>query len=68
MPGEHKGRIHVSVAHIRSIGGDVQYDHHYREPEDLAACVCNCLDWAYQQHKAGNWAWFSVNVTYAGEQ
>lgn len=67
MPGKQKGRIQVSVAHIRSSGGDVQFDHHYRDPEDLAACVCNCLDWAYQQRKAGNWAWFNVDVAYTGE-
>ena len=62
-----KGRICVSVAHMRKLGSDVEWDHHYREPEDLAACVCNCLDWAYQQREAGNWCWFSVNVTYGEE-
>jgi hypothetical protein len=64
---EPRGRIRVTVAHLRSVGEAVVFDHYDREPEDLAACVCNCLDWAYQQRKAGNWWWFSVNVAYNEE-
>jgi hypothetical protein len=62
-----KGQLRVTVAHQRSMGADCVYDHYDREPEDLAACVCNCLDWAYQQTTAGNWWWFSVTVTYKVE-
>lgn len=62
-----KGRLRVTVGHIRSVGETAVFDHYDREPEDLAACVCNCLDWAYQQRKEGNWLWFSVGVTYTEE-
>ena len=65
MPdGKSKGRMKVCVGSVREIGGDCQWDFYWREPEDLAACVCNCLDWGYQQLKADNWKWFNVSVCY----
>jgi len=38
-----------------------------RPPEDLAACIANCLDWGCMQRKAGAWAWYAVTVSYCGE-
>lgn len=36
----------------------------YRPPEDLAACVANCLDWADMQRKRAvdPWVWSRVTV------
>jgi hypothetical protein len=38
-----------------------------RLPEDLAACVANCLDWGRRQQEAGEWSWYAVSVTYTQE-
>lgn len=36
----------------------------YRPPEDLAACVANCLDWADMQRTRPHdpWVWSRVTV------
>lgn len=36
----------------------------YRPPEDLAACVANCLDWADMQRERADdpWVWSRVTV------
>jgi hypothetical protein len=39
-----------------------------RLPEDLAACVANCLDWGRMRREAGEWEWCAVTVGYCGEE
>lgn len=41
--------------------------HYWREPQDMAACVANCLDYARTMRRSGAWTWSSVTVTYGEE-
>jgi hypothetical protein len=56
--------IRVTVSYKRPDDEWSSEDHHWRTPEDLAACVCNCLDWCRMQRESKNWTWCAVSVSY----
>jgi len=56
--------IRITVAFKRPADEWSTEENHWRSPEDLAACVCNCLDWCRMQKESGNWSWCSVTVDY----
>jgi hypothetical protein len=59
-----RANIRITVAFKRPDDEWSTAEHHWRSPEDLAACVCNCLDWCRMQRESRNWSWCSVTVAY----
>ncbi len=66
-PQKRSGLVRVTVSFKCPHDEWSTQEHHWRLPEDLAACVCNCLDWCRMQKESGNWLWGSVSVSYGEE-
>lgn len=62
------GSMCVVMAYKPSDAEWSQKDCHWREPQDVAACLANCLDYARLMRQSGVWAWTAVTVTYGEEE